>query len=177
MLVQLIPTLATILVALIGFIAVVYTNARSNSQALAVEKLKYEREKVDRQLERGRALLEELCSLCYQVEREIATNLQIPEQIKNAPPLPVTISEPTNRMKVIVNLYFRELKTTFDEYGQRLYALQTVYYQYYEQIRAGKASQQITQLAIRDQTEKMAFYKSGMEALVEQIAELAQKLN
>jgi hypothetical protein len=127
MLIQLIPTLGTILVALIGFIAVVYTNVRSNCQALEVEKLKYERDKKDQNQERHRALLEELCSLCYQVEREVAIALQIPEDIKNTPPLPVTISEPINRMSVIVNLYYRELKLTFDIYNQRLFELQTIY--------------------------------------------------
>src|SRR6266567_1647228 len=93
-------------VAIAGFI--------NNHQSIKSEKSKDEKEK----RERDRTLLEELCSLCFQVEREIVTTLQIPEQVKNAPPLPVTLSEPINRMSVIVNVYHRSLKSTFDQYLQ-----------------------------------------------------------
>lgn len=175
MIAQLISNASTILVALIGFIAVLYTNAKSNRQALELEKLKHNQEKIDRYQERHRALLEELCSLCYQVEREIATALQIPEEIKNTPPLPVTISEPINRMSVIVNLYYRELKFTFDVYIQRLYELQNVYNQYYEKVKTGKASPEITRLALINQERKIDDYKGTMDALVDGIVELSQQ--
>jgi len=170
-----ITVLGPLLGAVLGYAASIKTNATSNKQALALEKMRIEHEEFTKSKERHIALLEELCSLCYQVEREIVTTLQIPVEVKNSPPTPVTLSEPINRMSVIVNLYYRDLKHTFDIYNQSLYELQILYYQYYEKVNTGKASPETTRLTLIDQKRKVDAYKEAMETLVDGIVELSQQ--
>jgi len=170
-----ITILGPLLGAVLGYVASIKTNATSNKQVLTLEKMRIEHEEFTKSKERHIALLEELCSLCYQVEREVVTTLQIPVEATNSPPTPVTLSEPINRMNVIVNLYYRDLKLNFDIYVQKIYALQILYYQHYEQINTGKASPETIRLTLINQKRIIDTHKEAMETLVNGIVKLSEQ--
>ncbi len=66
-----IPVLGSLLGALLGYVASIRTNNKSNKHALEIEKMRLEHETTMKEKERNRALLEELCSLVYGVQADI----------------------------------------------------------------------------------------------------------
>src|SRR5689334_2971951 len=126
---QLITVIGSVIIAVSSIIGIVVNSFLTKKQILESEKQKHEIETATKEKERKRALLEELCSLCLQVEREVALTLQV--SYTTVPP-PVTASEPMNRMAVIVNMYYKSLKSIFDDYVGSLRAAQKIFYNFNE---------------------------------------------
>src|SRR2546421_2561879 len=118
---QLITVIGSVIIAVSSIIGIVVNNSQNRKQLIELERQKHELETSTKEKERRGALLEELCSLCLQVEREVLLTLQVSY---TTIPSPVTISEPMNRMAVIINMYYKSLKSVFDDYVGSLYAVQ-----------------------------------------------------
>jgi hypothetical protein len=106
MLDQLINVSGAIAVAIIGFIALIISNAKSNKNMLELEKLRHENQEADSAREHHRALLEELASLIYGAHLGIASSLI--EQNKSANNVNLKPAENLNRIGVIVVLYYKD---------------------------------------------------------------------
>ncbi len=138
------------------------------------EKLEMVKEKKEKR-DRSRALLEELCSLCFQMESETATRLQIKDGMEKSPPLPLTLTEPVNRMTVIVNLYFPNLKNTFDAYRLSLYMLQEAFYVLYMVATRTHETPQSNPRELQDYKRQSDICKQKSLILIEEIAKLSQQ--
>lgn len=143
----------------------------TNRHTAKLEKRKEEKEKRDR----SRALLEELCSLCFQMESETATRLQIKDDMEQSPPLPLTLTEPVNRMTVLVNLYFPNLKNTFDAYRLSLYMLQEAFYVLYMVATRTHETPQSNPQEWQEYKRQCDICKQKFLVLVEEIAKLSQQ--
>jgi hypothetical protein len=159
--------------ALFGFLGGLFTNILSNRQAVRLARLKNNLEQAITEKERNRTLLEELCSLCYQIDREIAQTFKVVEKPEDRPPLPITLSESVNRMTVIVNLYFRSLKEPLDNYVASLHSLQDAFYIIYT-IAQRTSSPAAASKEWNEYQQLTAAFKKNVVVFSTAIAELSQ---
>src|SRR2546421_10908141 len=92
---QLIGVLGTLGGTLIGIIGAIIINARSNSHSTKLQKLKNEHDIAIKEQERNRAFLEELCELCFQVQKKVLLAVSDIKDLRELTHL--DLSEPTNR--------------------------------------------------------------------------------
>ena len=121
MLNQIIAVAGTIIAALIGFIAIVYNNARSNRHALELEKLRIGAEESKEESRRHIAAIEEayqtllmvddLCTeLAYDTKNPNNHNYDIVERI-------MQIRSKLQRVTTLIRIYLPDLGKDLEEYS------------------------------------------------------------
>ena len=121
MLNQLIGISGTIVAAIIGFIALIVNNAKSNRHTLELEKLRIEAEKAKEKAKKNAAVIEEVYILLTNINSEITQNIEF-----NNPTLQgKQLQDYIRRVKALIYLYLPSLREKFDIFMKELYRFST----------------------------------------------------
>jgi hypothetical protein len=174
MLNQLIAVSGTIAVAIIGFIALIVSNAKSNRNMLELEKFKHETQETDRVREHHRALLEELASLIYGAHLAIAASLIGQNRSTNTDYLKP--AESLNRIGVIVVLYYKDFTQVNGKFHESYAKLDGLHREVNELLKTRTLQDPKVQKLVNQLTQQSEEFGVASAAFLSKIRDLSEKM-
>ncbi len=174
MLDQLIGVAGTIVAAIIGFIALIINNSKSNQHMLDLEKLRHDNQEADRVKERHRILLEDLCSLVSGAHLDIATSLM--EQNKSANTDYLKPRKNLDRISVLVVLYYKELQQVNGRFLESYTKLEGLHREVNELLKTRTLQDPKVHKLENQLTQQSVNFGEASAAFISEIRNLAEKM-
>ena len=177
MLNQLIGVSGTIVAAIIGFIALIISNANSNHHALELEKLRIEAEESKEKAKRQIAAIEEIYQILLRVE-DMCQQLAYDVRYSNDFTLDILggikqIRSTSQRILVLTHLYFPMLNETLKEHQEQLGHYWNAIGSLFEG-RKAELSQTIISDRNTELTEKEKAYQKSLERFRMELEQLVK---